>query len=227
MHKIVCSLQVPEEISTVDWYNLLTYCSSYKSLKRRCKYLFINERAKQNRKERKAEARAKQDGDPGFFTRGPYYYFGRSNDKYLYGIQQLLHGQHFIIDLDVDCSLREENVSRQQLDWCCSINQKHPQGFHLHFTSVNKHSQMYIQYQKGLFDNYCCDFHEKPFWELFPLEQLIYLTPTAPPLEEYDANKIYVMSGDVNLSDGSIRQKPKAKQLGIPAYSLPITKFGK
>lgn len=158
----------------------------------------------------------------------PYYACSVEGFKAVLGARQLLHGNEFVIDLDFECNAREERQSRKQLEDVYGTNLKHPEGFQLHFTSVNKHRELYMEYKAGLLDSRYCYFHEKPFWELFPLERLVYLSPDAPKLKHIDGNDIFVMGGLVDIDTFNQRTSfVKAKELGIRAASLPIKEFGR
>ena len=138
-----------------------------------------------------------------------------------------LNGQPFVIDMDYECNRREETSSRSQLEDVYGVNSLHPEGFQLHFTSIDKHKQFYMQHKNGMLDPYFCYFHEKPFWELFPRERLVYLSPDAPRLRSYNGNDIYVMGGLVDLNNTNERKSyAKAKELGIRVGSFPIGEFG-
>lgn len=209
----------------MNWQHLLTECNSQSSVGRYCRYLFLTEIAQKNRAYKLA-TRTKEIKLPSE-RKCPYHGPNRGELKYGLGLRSYLHGQPFVIDLDYDCNDREERSTRSQLEDCYGLNTDHPEGFQLHFTSVNKHKQLYLQYKAGMLDSSLCYYHEKPFWELFPRERLVYLCPDAPMLKYCDGNDIYVMGGLVDI-DISVKRSSfaKAKQLGIRTGSFPISEFG-
>lgn len=158
------------------------------------------------------------------------YYQEASSMKYFKnteGLKNLMHGDHVIVDLDYECNEREERRAKDQLEKLYGENIKHPEGFHLHFTSVQKNRLMHMEHKAGLLDSYFCDFYEKPFWELFPLDRLVYLSPDAPRMREFNTNDIYVIGGFIDIVVQNKRSSyAKAKQLGIRTASFPISRYG-
>lgn len=66
---------------------------------------------------------------------------------------------------------------------------------------------------------------EQNFMDLFPKDDIIYLSPYAPnALKKYDPEKVYVLGGlpDVMSTLDRAGSFPKCKSLGIKAYRLPL-----
>lgn len=215
-------------LTAPHWQCLLTECRSPAAVIRYCRYLYLTEQAKNNRrlkKQQRLQEKTEELTTPKrLFTMDPVQ---KRQLRQYEGLGKLQHGQHLVIDLDYNCSDREERSSKSQLLMAYKNNISHPAGFHLHFTSVNKHRQFHLEYQNGLLDTLLCDFYEKPFWELFPLKRLVYLTPDGPMLRDLDKNAIYVIGGLVDLHSENVRKSiAKAKQLGIRAGSFPVAQHG-
>jgi len=141
------------------------------------------------------------------------------------GVNAYTHGQPFIIDLSYDVKYREQVQARTQINLCYGINARHPEGFHLHLTGINKNVDLNRELKHGLLDTFLLDCHEEPFWELFPLDKLVYLSPNAPKLNKYNPDDIYIMGGLVDLHDTSPVSLARAKELGIRAHSLPLMDY--
>lgn len=140
-------------------------------------------------------------------------------------VSSFLHGHPFIVDLGYEISHREQIYSLIECKDIYGLNGIHSEGFHLHFTSINKQDRFYSEFREGLFDTYLADFHEKPFWEIFPKEKLVYLAPDAPKLKRYKADNIYVLGGLLDFSHEH-SSFSKARDIGIQSGSLPLTDFG-
>lgn len=67
---------------------------------------------------------------------------------------------------------------------------------------------------------------EESWIDLFPSEDIIYLTPDAnEALEEVDGNKIYILGGLVDESIQKKRSYTRAKDLGVQMARLPIDEY--
>lgn len=215
--------QIPSELSPKHWERLLTECNSIGSVAKYLRYVFLTEMSKRNKAEKKTSPLPKV-----WLERNcPYGIMHRKEHKHYSYIRPYLYGQPLIFDLDYDCEKREETTSRYQLEEAYGDNMIHPEGFQLHFTSLHKHSELHLMYQNGLLDTMLAYFHEKPFWELFPRDKLVYLCPDAPMLRHYDGKSIYVIGGLVDIKHSPRKNSyAKAKELGIRAASLPINQLG-
>lgn len=140
-----------------------------------------------------------------------------------------LFGTPLVFDLDFSYSGQEEKASRNQIMNCYGKNRRHPCGFNLHFTSVTKLTNLYDEVREGFLPAVCVHFHEKPFWEILPLDNIVYICPEAPMLQEYDGNSIYVIPGvEAYFRDKShvLAAYARARKLGIRVGSLPLHRYG-
>ena len=216
----------------MDWHHLLTEAKDKREME---EYLHYRRKVEIVKRLQEAQNNALKidilnipDSESAFKNVGV---FSTVTDKYLkhsenYRTLQL--GFPLIIDLDFTCTQKDEQASLKQILRCNSKNYRHPCGFHLHLTSVHKHREMYNQLQAGLMTDIFVDFHEKPFWELFPLERLVYVSPDAPMLRSFDGSDIYVMGGVAKYDGGTEARTTytKAKELGIRVGSIPLPKYG-
>lgn len=224
--------QVPEKISITDWHHLLSETNNMKQVENYLSYkhhVELRRRAAdlQNAELKLAEQMLK-DSDTAYKCLGVFSSRSDKYFKYAENYRTLLFGHPFVIDLDFDFTFREEQACFNQILNCYSKNYRHPCGFHLHLTSVNKHKEINSQFQAGLLSDIHVDLHERPFWEIFPVERLVYISPEAPPLRSYDANDIYVMGGFVKTAEETEEQYtyPKAKKLGLRVGSIPVQQYG-
>lgn len=219
-----------DDLSPIDMHYLLTECHTDENVKKYFRETSHSNRWKfnfQKSREEKRSARLERENinKLAFTVKHDYREtFLRKFDM----IRPFLFGQNLVFDLDYDLTRREKNRSYEQaLCQCYAENYAHPNGFHLHFTSIDKHDRMYEEFQTGLLDPYLVDFHVQPFWELFPLKDLVYLSPDAPILENYDGRSVYVIGGFEDIDGDKKSSFAKAKSLGIRCGSIPLSKFGR
>ncbi|XP_017326462.1 tRNA methyltransferase 10 homolog B isoform X3 [Ictalurus punctatus] len=107
-------------------------------------------------------------------------------------------------------------------------NRKAMQPFHLFLTDMKEDSLLYkecIRMNEG-FLNYLIDVTEESWIELFPCEDIIYLTPDASEaLEEVNGDKVYILGGLVDESIQKKRTYTRAKELGVQMMRLPIDEY--
>jgi len=67
---------------------------------------------------------------------------------------------------------------------------------------------------------------EKSYLDLYPKQDLIYLSPDAHnTLSHFDANKIYILGGIVDKYGEEPLTLTKAKKEGIACYKLPLDRY--
>lgn len=214
-------------LTCVDLHYLLTECDSDRSVKK-----YLQEKSFSNVRKIRRQKKFQKNEDEKPASRELSYTVRHDRRgvflKKWSIVRTALHGQPLIFDLDFDLTRRELNRSvTQLLSKCYAINYNHSNGFHLHFTGIKKHQQIYDEYQAGILESYVAEFYERPFWEIFPLENLIYLTPDAPALNAYNGNSIYIIGGFEHIDGRNHSCFARAKSLGIRAGSIPLMRYGR
>ncbi|XP_036417243.1 tRNA methyltransferase 10 homolog B [Colossoma macropomum] len=139
-------------------------------------------------------------------------------------------GPRLCVDLSMTDCMSHKEISRLagQIRRLYGSNKKAQQPFHLFLTDMKKDGLLYrecIRMNAG-FLNYLIDVTEESWIELFPSEDIIYLTPDASEaLEQVDEDKVYILGG---LVDESIQKKisyTRAKELGVQMARLPIDEY--
>ncbi len=140
-----------------------------------------------------------------------------------------LFGQKLIIDLDFDPFMRlsECRSLAQQLQFTLSYNKyRTKEPFDIHFVNCNQNMPTmgeiphYIQNWDS--PSFMSTFHKESYLDLFPKEQLVYITQSAPqPLKDCNEDYIYILAGHVSKSCRSPLAYLKAKKEGIRVYRLP------
>ncbi|XP_066538015.1 tRNA methyltransferase 10 homolog B [Hoplias malabaricus] len=139
-------------------------------------------------------------------------------------------GPRLCVDLGMTDCMSHKEISRLagQIRRLYGCNKKAQKPFHLLLTDMKKDSLIYtecIRMNAG-FLNYMIDVTEESWIDLFPSEDVVFLTPDASEaLEEVDGDKVYILGG---LVDESIQKKisyTRAKELGVHMMRLPIDEY--
>ncbi|KAG8455055.1 hypothetical protein GDO86_001321 [Hymenochirus boettgeri] len=139
-------------------------------------------------------------------------------------------GPKLCIDLSMTEHMTKKEISRlaAQIRRLYGSNRKTAKPFWVYLTGFLENSLLYdecVRMNDG-FNNYLVDTTESNFLDIFPLEQVVYLTPDSnSALEDIDPQKVYVLGG---LVDESIQKKltyRKAKEHGLQTARLPIQEY--
>ncbi|XP_029459233.1 tRNA methyltransferase 10 homolog B [Rhinatrema bivittatum] len=148
--------------------------------------------------------------------------------------EQLLEAKHagprLCIDLSVSDRMTKKEISRlaAQIGRLYGANKKAAKPFWLYLTSLPADSPIHeecVRMNDG-FSNYLMDTTQESYFDLFPLETIVYLTPdSVHALEDIDPQKVYILGG---LVDESIQKKltfQKACEHGLQTARLPIQEY--
>ncbi|XP_029650086.1 tRNA methyltransferase 10 homolog B [Octopus sinensis] len=156
----------------------------------------------------------------------------RDHKRFLHekGLQALKSGLKICIDLSFEEKMSEKEISRlaQQLGRIYGYNKKTEKPLHIFLTSIDQSGFFFkecTRINQG-FQNYLWDVCDESYTELFPKEDIVYLSPDSENvLFTIDPEKVYIIGG---LVDESIQKKMtyyKALQSGIQTARLPIDVF--
>jgi len=98
----------------------------------------------------------------------------------------------------------------------------------LHLASIHKENEA-VRALDGIgFRSWLLHIHEQPVWEVFPMEQLVILSPDAEEdLEDVEDDRIYVVGGLVDRSVAKLESASQARAHGLGCLRrLPIKKHG-
>ncbi|WAR15402.1 MRRP1-like protein [Mya arenaria] len=225
---IVSNALVPDNIDLIDWQQLLGRNATYHSIAKYCKYLFLAETSKKNDQQKKMARRLElQERNKIPMPEDQFKYnlplFQREIVKKNWSrLRCLTSSIPMILDFNYpDCSIREKTQSMSQLSEIMRVNYTHPQPCHLHMTSAMDNDFL-KEFHELNGDVLCGTVHEKPFWEVFPKDNLVYLTPDGPALKHFTGNEIFIIGGLVDIYDAAPVSYIKAKKLGIRCASLPL-----
>lgn len=240
--------RVPDKLSVEDMRELLSLYS-FSSRVRYMSFLHTKELAKKSHRLRK-EVKRKEYEDwlkrKETLVPSNHLTYGIGNNTLLLRVRRksvmrhynqrlsnaALYGQKLIVDLDYDGFMRRQdsnNCSEQLLEMY-GVNRRNCAPYDLFFCNAHHdHPTMRTlrKYMPNLFapDNFI-SVTDLSYLDLFPKEQLVYITPYArEPLRAYDPSAIYIIGG---LVDKCIKEPvvmAKAKREGVKAVHLPFEEY--
>lgn len=232
--------EVPEHITDAELKAVME-CPSKASKKKYLKYLFSKEKmkkAKQIKKEMKAEARKKamlletteEDEQKSFL-------FLRLGDRQFNsamgwkGIQAMQFGQPLVFDMAYDnyMTLRELKNAVSQLLESEGWNRRNVDPFHIYFCNLKRdsafHRELVKRYEEK-WDRLLLTATEKAPVDLFPKENVIYLTADSPNvMTTFKHDKIYIIGSLVDRSLKRGVSLANAKRLNLATQRLPLDTY--
>ena len=151
---------------------------------------------------------------------------GRLRAKHFKDITYCNH--NVVIDLDFYNLMNEVDTRMviKQVNSCYSINKRAEFPLKLHASSFcGPIKDLFVKLQPGS-PNWDFSFQEKEYLELFPRENIVYLTSDSENvLQSMEEDKVYIIGGlvDHNQHKGLCLQRAKDK--GIAHAQLPINQF--
>jgi len=147
-------------------------------------------------------------------------------------IQAMQFGQKIVLDCgyDQNMSRRENYNCAKQLMFLFAENRVHDKPFDIHYTNMNKNSELVKMLHKYIPTMYEPEFplnvHENSYLDLFPKENLVYLTPHCrEEMTAYDPNAIYIIGAIVDKINNEPLSLAKAKREGIKMQKFPLDKY--
>ncbi|KAM4743580.1 tRNA methyltransferase 10 homolog C [Anableps anableps] len=242
---------VPQEM-TEEEVRTLADLSTKSSRKKYLKYLAIKEGHKLARKEKQQKKKADreasikeskeldsstEEGDrDGHKMKNTMFlqFWDRTLDKLLAWrtAQAMLFGQPIVFDMSYESNMsrREiENTASQLLEvegW----NRRATEPFHLHFCNLQSDGlykkELLKRYGTETWDRLLITSTEQHYTDIFPREQLVYLTADSPNvLRSFDHSKVYVIGALVDRSIQSGLSLANAKRLKLATARLPLDEF--
>lgn len=142
----------------------------------------------------------------------------------------IVDGAHVVFDMSFmdEITVRERNLTVSQLSLCVDENRIHRQPSALIFTGVDEESYWFKKLNKfsGIND-VASIVTEKNYLDLYPKEDLIYLSPDGDPMTTFDSNKVYIIGGFVDKPARPRLTLGKAKREGIKTARLPLDLYVK
>ena len=181
----------------------------------------------------------KQSDNFALYTQRPFLHLSESTLK-SYVVQEAIYAAENGPFLVLDMSYENKGGRAFHSLWSQVIeglgyNMQHKNPFHVIFSSLTEASVRQQFRSKGmqsledlLVDKRRFDFSfsEKTAEEMFPHEQLVYLSPDAPKeLHSFDPSKVYIIGGMVDLSGRPRESLAEARRRGIEVARFPFEKY--
>ncbi|XP_047218664.1 tRNA methyltransferase 10 homolog C [Girardinichthys multiradiatus] len=243
---------VPQEM-TEEEVQTLTDLTTKSSRKKYLKYLAIKEGHKLARKEKQQQKKADREalmkesemldssteveGDQdGHKIKNTMFlqFWDRSLDKLLAWrtAQAMQFGQPIVFDMSY-----ESNMSRREMENTVSQllevegwNRRAVEPFHLHFCNLHPgglyKKELLKRYGAETWDRLLITSTEQQYIDVFPREELVYLTADSPNvLHRFDHSKVYIIGALVDRSIQSGLSLANAKRLKLTTARLPLDQF--
>lgn len=227
-------LTLPSKSARYKYYGYLWQVEAKKQAKERKKEertVHVQERKEEMRKER-------EENQHIIYGLGHTALFLRIYDSTINNFQnnRLIRAMQFSPKIVLDCSYdrhmtrREALNAAKQLMLCFADNRAHDDPFDLHYCNVNLDSictKALNRYIPTMFNTeFPMNVHEKCFTELFPKENLVYLTPHCrTDLEVYNPDNVYIVGAMVDTVNNEPLSLAKAKRLGLRMARLPLDRY--
>ncbi|XP_061484158.1 tRNA methyltransferase 10 homolog C [Rhineura floridana] len=231
---------VPENISEEQFKILMEYPT--KSSKRKyLKFLALKEFAKKARKEKQEKQKeanrelilkAKENYDGELKNTFLIRFWSKSEDA-VYNwraAQSMIFGQPLVFDMDYEnyMSRREMDNAVKQLMESEGANRRALDPFHLYYCNLKTDGPYYKEFIKRYgeaWDKLFVTTTEKAHVEIFPRDQLVYLTADSPNImKTFEHDKIYIIGSLVDKSLQTGLSLARAKQLDLTTARLPLDK---
>lgn len=238
---------VPQEMTDEELQNLAGLPTK-SSRKKYLKYLAIKEGHKKARKEKQQKKREsretlfEQNGEPDtdgddqkeFKNTFLLQFWNRSLDKLLAwkSAQAMIFGQPLVFDMSYEANMSKREIENtvSQLMEVEAWNRRAIEPYHLHLCNLQSDSyykeQLLKRYGPEAWDRLFITSTDQQHLQLFPKEDLVYLTADSPNvLRTYDHSKVYIIGALVDRSIQSGLSLANAKRLKLATARLPLDEF--
>ncbi|CAH1156031.1 unnamed protein product [Phaedon cochleariae] len=147
-------------------------------------------------------------------------------------IQAIQFGQKLVVDCGYDGNMtkRENQSCAKQLMLIFAENRLHDEPFDVHFCNVHRDSELIKQLHKFIPTMnepwFPLNLHENSYLNIFPKDQLVYLTPHCrEELKEFDHDTVYIIGGIVDKVNNDPLSLAKAKREGLRMAKLPLDRY--
>lgn len=242
-------IKVPS-IMTTEYWRALIALPNQGQRRHYLRFLWSKQQKRKNEKRKKQENHQKylemksnQSARASVNTNSPVKYglnntslINRIRDAHinrLYNLkllQSMCFGPHILVDCGYEpyMNLREINLCAKQLLFMWSENRDCTNPFDVIFCNLKENSPLLAKLRKvlvGIDTDPCFPFNytEKNYLDLFPKENLVYLTPhCTETLDKFNGNDIYIIGALVDKSNSEPISLAKAKRDGIRFAKFPL-----
>lgn len=235
--------EVPEHITEEELKTIME-CPSKSSKKKHLKYLYIKEnlkKARQIKKEMKAAAKEEAKKVKLLETteedKQQNFLFLRLWDRNMNiamdwkGAQAMQFGQPLVFDMIYDNYMKPKELQNavSQLLESEGCNRRNIDPFHIYFCNLKingaYHRELVKRYGEK-WDKLLLTATEKSYVDLFPKDDIIYLTADSPNvMTTFRHDKIYIVGSFVDKAMQPGTSLAKAKRLNLATECLPLDKY--
>uniref|UniRef100_A0A8C5LTH2 tRNA methyltransferase 10 homolog C n=1 Tax=Leptobrachium leishanense TaxID=445787 RepID=A0A8C5LTH2_9ANUR len=232
---------VPESISTEKLQALMDL-TSVSSRKKYLRSLSIKEKFKINERRKKQEFQKarmehlsqlepREETEP---KNTMFLKFWSSSLDILHRwrlVQAMQFGQPLVFDMVYERHMSPWEIKNtaDQLMMSEGFNRKAADPFHIHFCSLNPDGPCYkelVKLYSGSWENVLLTATEESHVDVFPRDQLVYLTADSPnELKKFDHNKVYIIGSLVDRSQQTGLSLANAKRLNLATAKLPLDRY--
>ncbi|KAG7222358.1 hypothetical protein INR49_016313 [Caranx melampygus] len=235
---------VPQEM-TDEEVETLAKLTTKSSRRKYLKYLAIKEGHKRARKEKQQQRKVEREamleqkraqaGETEQMKNSFLLQFwDRSLDRLLAwrSAQAMLFNQPLVFDMSYDSNMSRREVENtvSQLLEVEGWNRRATEPFHLHFCNLQPDGaykkELLKRYGAETWDRLLITSTDRQHVDIFPREQLVYLTADSPNvLHKFDHSKVYIIGALVDRSIQSGLTLANAKRLKLATARLPLDQF--
>ncbi|XP_067004068.1 mitochondrial ribonuclease P protein 1 homolog [Anabrus simplex] len=147
-------------------------------------------------------------------------------------IQAMQFGQKLVVDCGYDMHMtsRECMNCAKQLMLLFAENRFHRDPFNLYFCNIDRNGHTMKELHKYINtlydDHFPLNITEKSYLDLFPKENLVYLTPHCrEEMLTFDHDAVYIIGGIVDKVNKEPLSLAKAKKEGLRMAKLPLDRY--
>ncbi|XP_011873387.1 PREDICTED: mitochondrial ribonuclease P protein 1 homolog [Vollenhovia emeryi] len=241
--------KVPKELEPKDWLQLLNTMSKTRR-KKYLAFLWTNEKSFENMKAkkelRKAEFLAKKEAgalvpedtaeikyglkDNSLFLRIYETTMNRVYNGKL--LQCMMYEPKIVFDCSYENDMQQREIHNCAKQMCLAFanNRNHPNPMYFYFCNFNKDGLLKQHLHQNiptlLNDDFPVTVTSQSYLDIFPKNQLVYLTPHCKVnLQEYDPDSVYIIGAFVDKADSQPLSMAKAKREGIRMARFPIDSY--
>ncbi|KAM7015562.1 tRNA methyltransferase 10 homolog C [Tautogolabrus adspersus] len=236
---------VPQEM-TDEQVKILADLTTKSARKKYLKFLAIKEGHKRASKEKQQQRMAEkeamkeqkrgQDSGAEELSKNTFIrkFWDRTLDQLLAwrSAQAMVFDQPLAIDMSYDSNMSRREVENtvSQLMEVEGWNRRAIEPFHLHFCNLQENGaymqELLKRYGAETWDRLLITSSHRQHVDMFPHEQLVYLTADSPNvLRKFDHSKVYIIGALVDRSIQSGLSLANAKRLKLATARLPLNEF--
>ncbi|XP_060090547.1 tRNA methyltransferase 10 homolog C [Heteronotia binoei] len=232
---------VPGHISE-EQFKILMECPSKTSKRKYLTFLAKKEATKRAEKEKREKQKqireeeiqkAKENNNGEAKNTFLMKFWSRSEDTVFHwrAAQSMIFGQPLVYDMTYEnyMSHKEmENAVKQMME-AEGINRKAVDPFHLHYCNLNvdgPYYKLFLRRYGEAWDKLFVTMTKQSYVEVFPQDQLVYLTADSPNvMERFEHDKIYIIGSLVDKSIQKGVSLAQAKRLKLATARLPLDEY--